>query len=165
MTQNAVGISINAPSTYEVVNTKQPCFLGILSGADSNVTGDGTIFTMGSGNAYTEIVDQNADFNTNGTFTCPITGVCFFCGTHSFGGILAAHTKVEIKVVTSNLTYICTRYEADQMKNSDGEENLSFTATADMDAADTATFTLTVSNGTLVVDTTTDSFVSGALLV
>ena len=77
-----------------------PPFLAFFRYQDSNATGAGTLFTLGSGNALTEVFDQNNDFNVNGTFTAPITGRYQFHATITVGGITAAMTFGQINIVT-----------------------------------------------------------------
>ena len=147
----------------------QPAFLGILETTDSNVTGaGGTTFTIGSGNALTEVFDQNGDFNTNGTFTAPVTARYALSGHCLSGGITAACTSTDFAIVTSNRSYasLCLIHggNARSVNNALG---LTGYVLADMDAADTATFTITSSGeATDVHDILADeTFVYGYLAV
>jgi len=127
----------------------QPAFLAYLASSDSSVTGDGTTFTMGSGNALTEIFDQGGDFNTNGTFTAPITGRYELIGAMRVNGLTSSHTKIEINIVTSNGTYGGLEANPASIDYS-GIILFTWSALVDMDSADTATLQVTVSNGTKV---------------
>lgn len=138
---------INVSSAGEVTKPLQPAFLANLGSNDANVTGNGTTYTLGGPTALTEIFDQNADFNTNGTFTAPVTGKYHLTFQIRISGVAAATTTLP-KIVTSNRTYTYSTAIS-------GEASLcsNTSALCDMDAADTATFT-TVVNG-LGVDTAT----------
>lgn len=116
----------------------QPAFLAFLGTTDSDVTGNNTTYTFGSGNALTEIFDQNSDFVTTGTFTAPVTGRYRLGFMIRTAESTSASTSV-YSIVTSNRTY-------------SRNESISSLAThthylecfCDMDATDTATFTVTL---------------------
>jgi hypothetical protein len=55
------------------LNTTRCVFSAVLSATDSNVTGDGTTYTLGSGNVLT-VTQQGSIMTTGGTFTAPVTG-------------------------------------------------------------------------------------------
>lgn len=80
----------------------QPAFAAYLATDLSNVTGDGTAYTIIS---WTEIYDRNSDFvPATGTFTAPVTGI------YDFGGELAilaagSATSVRIELVCTGGTY------------------------------------------------------------
>jgi len=71
--------TVNAINTYEVptVNRErtmplQPAFFAYNSTLRTNVTGDGTSYTIVFN---TDLLDQNSDYNnTTGVFTAPVTG-------------------------------------------------------------------------------------------
>ena len=71
--------TVNTINTYEVptVNRErtmplQPAFFAYNSTLRTNVTGDGTSYTIVFN---TDLLDQNADYNnTTGVFTAPVTG-------------------------------------------------------------------------------------------
>lgn len=66
--------TINASNVMN--NTAQPAFSAVLSDTtnDNNRTGNGTVYTVGTNVAWTELFDQASNFNTNGTFTAPVSG-------------------------------------------------------------------------------------------
>jgi len=134
-------------TTGEINYPLQSAFLAYLGTTDSNVTGDGTTFQLGSGNALTIVFDQNSDFNTNGTFTAPVTGryrfdICVLT-QQSTAGMSAA-----LSLTTSNRTYVFGDYASIP----GGNYPLVGSVLADMDAADTATVSITLGGGAKVVD-------------
>jgi len=138
---------INATTAGEVTMPLQPAFLAYLATEDSNVTGNGATFTLGSGNALTEIYDQNADFVTTGTFTAPVTGK-YTLGTQiTFLNLDAAMTAGNIQINTSNRTYQKTLGDVGAMATAGGALTLEIIVIADMDASDTATVSTQITGG------------------
>lgn len=126
---NVMKITTAGEFTYQL----QPAFLGRLNTTDVNVSGTGTVYQLGTNTALTEVFDQNADFNTNGTFTAPVTGRYHLEAQLWVTGTTVA-TSLRINLVTSNRTYskIYNRVAA----ATDFVQNI--TVLADMDATDTA---------------------------
>jgi hypothetical protein len=129
----------------------QPAFLGRLSSADTSATGNGTVVTVGTGNAFTEIFDQNGDFNTNGTFTAPVTGRYQLVAGIYARGFLAAHTRQLMTMITSNFPY-GGDFHGFNLANNSGDQLWTQSVLADMDAGDTYTYTYAVYNGTKVIN-------------
>lgn len=150
-------------ATGEINYPLQSAFSAYLSAADVlNVTGDGTAFTLGTTTALTEIFDQNSDFNTNGTFTAPVTGRYFFNAVVRLAGIISTHTSGSITIVTTNRDYVSDTISPFACGDVSGNLQMSVTAIADMDATETATISFQVSNGTKVVDLISSAnFLSG----
>lgn len=126
----------------------QPAFMAILGTSDSNVTGDGTAFTIGSGNALTEIFDQNSDFVTTGTFTAPVTGRYRLGYNFMLQAMVAAINGTNHSIVTSNRTYTI----GNDAGCFSGNNAYHYEVFADMDAGDTATFRVSATGGTKIVD-------------
>jgi hypothetical protein len=144
---SVTGTIMSALDTGEITTPLQPAFLAYLGTNDNNVTGAGAIYTMGSsGNALTEVFDQNADFNTNGTFTAPVTGRYYLNAAIRLGNATSAMTNGIIKIVTSNRDY-GFRWHPYNLTTATAAAAFHCNVLADMDAADTATVTLQVSNG------------------
>jgi len=167
-TNNNLNTYIVPTSTNEVTMPSQVAFFARLATTDSNVTGDGTAFTFGSGNALTEIYDQNSDFNTNGTFTAPVTGRYDLVVSNQIEDTGAATTYL-IEIITSNRTYIVANVGPQGIAYSAGADiTLVHSAVlADMDAADTATVQITVSGTGKTVDiraSTVGTFFQGTLI-
>ena len=76
-------------------NVGQACFYAYLSGNASNVTGDGTNYTI----VFNSVLyDQNNNFNTGtGVFTAPVTGRYLLISTTTFLGLTASHTGAVLR--------------------------------------------------------------------
>ncbi len=120
----------------------QPAFLGQLSAQDANVTGNGTSYTMGQGNAVTNIFDQGSDFTTAGVFTAPVTG-CHFLTTSMLMQNSSGATDMDMRIFTSNRVW--RGVKVNPSTSAAGAQFLqSYAFLCDMDAADTADSRLTL---------------------
>lgn len=131
----------------------QPAFHAYQASQDADRTGNGATYIIGTNVAWTERFDQNSDFNTNGTFTAPITGRYTFHGQAKLSDIGASHDAGFIKFIASNrnleVPYInpsVVVYEAGDICV------LGASMSVDMDAADIITFNVRVGGSTLTVD-------------
>jgi hypothetical protein len=95
---------IRTSTAGEVTMPLQPAFLAVLATTDTGVTGNGATYTLGGGNALTEIYDQSGDFVTTGTFTAPITGK-YNISTALRWATTATVTQFSVNIVTSNRVY------------------------------------------------------------
>lgn len=130
----------------------QPAFLAYLLTTDADVTGDGTSFTLGSVTALTEIFDQNSDFNTNGTFTAPVTGRYLLCADVYFGTIGVA-TGAQLQINTSNRNYAFNAINPSAAAHvSFADIGLHGSVLVDMDGSDTATVVVQATGTTKTVD-------------
>jgi len=85
-------VTANSISTYEVPTTNrertmplQPAFFAYNSTLRTNVTGDGTAYTL---IFNTVVLDQNSDYNnTTGVFTAPVTGYYKFFSSVSMDDV------------------------------------------------------------------------------
>lgn len=151
---SATGTVMSALDTGEITYPLQPAFLAYLSATASDVTGDGTEYTIVWDS---EIFDQNSDFNTGtGTFTAPVTGRYAFHFSISYSDLGVAHTAGSMKAVTSNRSYL-SNLNNPFVFALGGFDGQIFSVFADMDAADTCTTVAQVSNGTKTVDVFTVS--------
>jgi len=126
------------------------CF-SAYTGLESNITGDGTAYTIdcsGGGERF----DQNSDFDGTSTFTAPTMGLYLLVAVVYISGLTGSHTSSSIITITSNRNYYGFGFDAGALMNSSNEMSLSACIIADMDASDTATWRLTVSGSTKVVD-------------
>jgi len=144
---SATGTVMNILDTGEMTMPLQSAFSAAIV-ADSNVTGDGTNFQIGSGNALSEFFDQNNDFNTNGTFTAPVTGR-YLLGISLLVQSLAAANNVNLSITTSNHNFLIVNMASAFI----GNNNYAATVFCDMDAGDTYTSNISVAGGAKVIDT------------
>lgn len=133
----------------------QSCFLAYLATTVTSATGAGGTFTLGSGTALTEIFDQHNDFNTNGTYTCPVTSRVDLRVQITVSATTIA-TNFTVNIITSNRTYQTVFGRSALSAN----QSNYFSVIADMDAADTATATCVVTGEA----GNTDSILGGATL-
>lgn len=130
----------------EMTRPLQPSFLVHPSATASDVTGDGTVYTVTWG---TEIFDQGGDFASN-TFTAPVTGRYLFCVHIDAEGLSQAnHNSADVNLVTSNGTY---NWQLSDIPTSVVRFGFDINTFADMDAGDTATVTFVVGGASKVVD-------------
>ena len=121
----------------------QSAFLVATTSTVADQTGDGTEYTLSLG---TEIFDQGGDFATT-TFTAPVSGRYFLSFIIGMGGVTDSDiTEALAKIITSNRTYEVI------FLNPYPGKRISGSTLCDMDASDTATVSITCSNGTKVVD-------------
>lgn len=136
----------------DLLMPNNPAFLENVAAIRTDVTGDGTGYTVVYG---TEKFDQDNNFDGTSTFTAPVTGKYLLSFTVFLQQIGVAHTSGSLSIVTSNNTF--TGGFGSPAVNADASGQLSLTVTtlADMDASDTATTQVTVSGSTKTVDVTT----------
>jgi len=138
-----------ATAAGEITQPLQPAFLAVLASTISNVTGDGTLYTIVWD---TEVFDQNSDFDGTSTFTAPVTGRYEISMAVTVGDLGAAHTDGYSLIYTSNRSYLPHQANYAAYRDSSNIVSLSFSILCDMDAADTANIEILISNGTKIVD-------------
>lgn len=151
----------------------QPSFSAYLAAVDSNVTGDGTSYTLGTNTAFTEIFDIGGNFNTNGTFTAPVTGTYLFSVHYRVGNISAAMTLASTAIVTTSRTYFSNDINIGAVRSVAVVSNiagLQNTVIANMNAGDTCTCLINIFGGTKTAyllgsaDTNATTYFQGALI-
>lgn len=132
--------------TYSKPNI--PAFLAHNSSDDSNVTGNSVVATV---DFDTEVFDQGGDFASD-TFTAPTTGRYLLTARVTLDGVTPTNTDARLIIVTSNRSYWkLFNPGAMEASSSFGLLTVDMAIVADMDAADTATVTIEVRQGTQVV--------------
>lgn len=151
---NALGTTnvMSIKTTGEMNLPLQPAFLGIIQSNDTNVTGDGTVYTLGTNVAFTEVFDQGTNFNTNGTFTAPVTGRYFLHMHIKMGGLGIAMTSAIVRIVTNSANYTGNTINPGVAMDVGSELGLQVTTIANMTAGHTATFVVQISGSTATAD-------------
>ncbi len=127
-----------------------PLFLPSCQQNQSNVTGDGTTYTI---ICNTEITDQGSNYNNStGVFTAP------FIDTYLLGAQIRlddldtdTYEELDASIVTLNRNYLIAQ-SSGLCYATGGLLTLVGTTLADMDAGDTASMAVTVTGGTKTVD-------------
>jgi len=91
----------------EITMPLQPAFFAYLASTATDKTGAGATYTLGT-DALTEVYDRNGDFNVNGTFTAPVTGI-YDLRSQITANDFSTPTSVVISIVitgTSARTYV-----------------------------------------------------------
>lgn len=157
---NYAGPQIDSSGRY--TNTTQPAFYAAVPATTANVTGDGTVYTI----VFTsEQYDQGNIFNGSTTCTAPVTGKYLFTCTPSMAGLTASHTDAVLNLVTTAATYSFWELSAAGARTNSNGLRLSGAIVVPMTAADTATLTMQVSNGTKVVSFQNIGSFAGTLLI
>lgn len=133
----------------EITKPLTPAFLAVLASTISNVTGDGTLYTVVWD---TEVFDQNSDFDGTSTFTAPVTGRYRFDFGLMFSDLAAGHTGGYTALVTSNRTYYVSELNFGAMRDVNDDYSASYSFLVDMDATDTAVVQVSITGATKVVD-------------
>lgn len=134
----------------------QPAFAAYLATSDLNVTGNGTNYQMGQGNALTENFDQGGDFNTNGTFTAPVTGKYALLTGYLVQQCTTA-TNSDLNITTSNGAWRSMQQNPATVSVA-GSFGFGMSIFADMDSGDTAVSNMNMSG---IGADTADVFGSG----
>lgn len=166
---NYSGTLIDSSGRY--TNTNQPAFYAYLNVSDTNVTGDGTLYTFGAtaGNSLVELYDIGNNFNTTtATFTAPVTGYYLINAQAKLTGVTSAHTSGNMLLTMSSYTYRTNTMNPFAVYNA-SQGILAFTISyvAKMTAGDTLQFQINVFNGTKSIDilaASNDSFISARLI-
>ena len=143
----STGIAISANG--EVVMAAQPGFLAHSAADQNNSTGDGTLVTIVYG---TEIFDQNSDFDGVSTFTAPVTGRYLLRVTAQLLQLASGHVQNVFNIVTSNRSYIQAVNPYAVFDATATFTNCELVEIVDMDAGNTAYFTVDVAGGAKSVD-------------
>jgi subtilisin family serine protease len=152
VTRNCINTYIVPTTANEITTPAQPAFLAYLGTTDSNVTGDGTTFILGTGNALTEVFDQNSDFNVNGTFTAPITGKYCLAASVYLQGLDGTQLVAVIDIYAGGASYRLAQIDPIKTRDASNEITISGSALINLTAGNTAKVYITIYSGNKVVD-------------
>ena len=157
VTTNSIGLStagtgrLLIDGSGYVTMPSTAAFCAQLTSTASNVTGDGTFYTI---TGWTEAFDQGSNFNaTTGVFTAPVTGRYQLNGVVRVNEIINTMSYYVLSIATSNRSYDAVLGPA-----TTSFATLTVSATADMDAGDTAYLFVIVAGMTKVVDVNAGSY-------
>ena len=125
-------------------------FYVYLTSAQANCTGDNTTVNLSSA-GHTTVIDTGSDVS-NGTHTAPATGLYCYTVAVNFGGISSSHNLIAIDLITSNRTRWGLENHAYNTANSGSQGTWISTWITDMDASDTAYYTIRVKGGAKTCD-------------
>lgn len=126
-----------------ILTSTNPLFLAYTTSKVDSCLGinSGTLYPLLAGSnpptEWTAITDKATNFS-GGTFTAPVTGSYLFSGAIELCEITANNTWAIMGLVTSNRIYPLVTLDPSPVTASSGYYRQSFSAIADMDAADTA---------------------------
>lgn len=150
---SATGNIMVVQDTGEINYPLQSAAFSFLGATDSNVTGNGTLWRLGQTTALTEVFDQNADMNTNGIWTAPVTGRYLLIAKADLGVPAGSSNEITSVVITSNRNYSFQTYPTRNRVTNFFAGNNALTLAAfvfmDMDAGDTANYQVAANNGAL----------------
>lgn len=132
----------------QITRPLQPSFYAILTTTQTNVTGDGTVYTV---ICDSEQFDQGNNYNNaTGVFTAPVTGRYRATAIGNFGNLAATTTDATVQVAvtgTSASTYNLFSLAAGAVRDSNNQVLATGSALFTMTASDTAVMQIVASNG------------------
>lgn len=135
-------------------NTTQPAFLATAA-LQSDVTGDGTAYTVIFSAASATNFDQGSNFDGTSTFTVPVGGAGIYeIGVDlSYGDLAAGHTLGFVDIYINGVqTFRGFNCSLGAIRNSANGAEFPFNQICKLADGDAVTIVTTVSNGALVVD-------------
>ena len=127
------------------------CAFGvILSATQSNVTGDGTRYTIPLNSAE---FDVNSDFDTtNNKFVAPVAGTYCFQGGIALGGLTTSHTLMDAFFYDGTDNWYQYNLGTSKTFNVSTNQYLPLGVTINLAAAAEVVMQVTAANGSAVVD-------------
>jgi hypothetical protein len=135
-----------------ITHPLQPMFWANLTGTQSNVTGDGTVFPVIFDN---EVEDRTSSYdNSTGVFTAEVAGMYGFWTSLVMQGFTSLHTNGNITFITTGgaPSPILTVSSFAAQRNDGNNLTMSYSAMIPLDVGDEVYVRCQVSNGTKVVD-------------
>lgn len=129
----------------------QPAFFAFLSATDSNVTGGGSGYVLGTGNVLT-VTQQGTAMSTAGVFTAPVTGWYMFIATLFLDGILVAQTSGSFNFTHESVNQIDGNFVNPGVVQAAGSYVINYSTIKFMLAGEIMQVTAVISGGTDVTD-------------
>ena len=149
-------------STGAVTKPLQPSFHCTKNGTASDVTGDGTVYTIAG---WTETIDRNADFNnTSGVFTAPVTGLYLLTFGIYVQGFQNNHADNSVYFYSSNRNYGVLGVTTQSASGHTGDYIVTGSQIVDMDASDTVSIRMDYRGSGKTIDVHSSSKFMGILL-
>ena len=170
----AQSVYVTSTGLLGTTNIGNSAFLAIQSGTASNVTGDGTMYWLGTVVTVPKIYDTGGNFyigngaGAKASFTAPVNGLYFLEVQVLIGDLVVPPvipTNCPIEIWTSNRVYDLVNSIYQVQVN--GRQSYFYNVIADMDAADYANFGVSIvfGSGTKTLDVLpTQTFVMGYLV-
>jgi hypothetical protein len=165
---NSLVIHTNATEAMKIDTTGaitkplQPSFHCVKNGTASDVTGDGTVYTIAG---WTETIDRNADFNnTSGVFTAPVTGLYLLTVTIYIQGFTTSHADNSVYFYSSNRNYNLLGVTTQSHSGHTGDYVVTGSQIVDMDASDTVSVRMDYRSDNKTIDVHSSTKFMGMLL-
>lgn len=143
------GTIIDIYPAGEINYPLQPCFFANLSGSVSNVTGDGTGYTIICDNVA---FDQTSSYNNStGVFTAPVAGKYLFSCAIAISNIGAGHTSGRFFIAASSQIIEFEQNSPAATQNSDTNLVVNGTAIISLAASATVSIKVNVNNSTKTI--------------
>lgn len=139
-----------------MTNTAQPVLNAFCHAAQSNVTGDGT--------AYTIIFDsvpyqQGSNYNAGtGTYTVPKTGVYLVTGMVTISNLSSSFNAAQLNIQGSGGTFTRQLFNPGLIRDSGNNLSVVFSGLNQYSSTNTIVIQITISGGTKTVGIVADSF-------
>jgi hypothetical protein len=154
--------SLIIDSAGHVTKPLQPSFHCVKNGTASDVTGDGTVYTIAG---WTETIDRNADFNnTSGVFTAPVTGLYLLTVTIYIQGFTTSHADNSVYFYSSNRNYNLLGVTTQSHSGHTGDYVVTGSQIVDMDASDTVSVRMDYRSDNKTIDVHSSTKFMGMLL-
>lgn len=163
---NGDGVSGNPTIALSpiVVNSTQPAFLVTLTGAVSNVSGDGTVYTVAyDGTSF----DQGTNISGNNTFTAPVNGRYYMMGCVSLTGLTSSFNNARIDISVGGAQTRSFQVNPGATIPASGGLTISISGIVTLVATNTVTIRIVVSGSTKTIGVggdATDNYFCGYLM-
>lgn len=140
---------LEVPQSAYPLLPAQTRFGALDNGTISNVTGDGTVYTVVFGSSTFNI---GSDYDDSTTYTAPIDGKYLFKSKIHATGASTSNTLLTLAFVTTSQTYTLVRVDPAGWVSTGGTVGIDMDLFVELSAGDTVEVDLTMSGGSQVVD-------------